>query len=72
MLREIGMVAKCLRLIVNLHCEQKSAVRIKNEKMEWVRARGETGVCVLSSYFLILQQQGIVEIGDLEDVRVRV
>ena len=37
MLAEIGVDGKDIRMIVNLYWAQRAAVRVNNEKTEWVR-----------------------------------
>ena len=72
MLKDIGVDDKDIRLIVNLYWEQKAAVRIDNEKTEWVKIeRGVRQGCVLSpDIFSLYSQRVMDEIEELEGVRV--
>ena len=72
MLEDIGVDGKDIRLIVNLYWDQKAAVRIENEKTEWVKIeRGVRQGCVLSpDIFSLYSQKVINEIEELEGVRV--
>ena len=72
MLAEIGVDGKDIRMIVNLYWDQRAAVRVNNEKTEWVRIeRGVRQGCVLSpDIFSLYSQKVMEEIEELEGVRV--
>ena len=58
-LREIEMDAVDLRLLANLHWDQKALVRIGDDRSSWTEIRrGVTQACVLSpNYFLCTHKQ---------------
>ena len=72
MLSQIGVDGKDIRLIVNLYWDQRAAVRVDNEKTEWVPIkRGVRQGCVLSpDIFSLYGQKVIEETEELEGVRV--